>query len=138
MLKKQKRKVVIDTNLWISFVYSGFTSPLSFLLQAENIELAFSEELFVEVTHVLHRPKFSKRIDQRSAVSFLELMREAVVFYTPKKQVRAGSDPKDFFLFSLAIEAKASFIITGDKQLLGLEKYKNIQLINLTDFLKLI
>ncbi|GAC1311374.1 MAG: hypothetical protein NVSMB24_30710 [Mucilaginibacter sp.] len=46
------------------------------------------------------------------------------------------SDPKDHKFPELAVEAGAVCIITGDKDLLVLHPFENIQILSASDFLK--
>ena len=53
-------RLVIDTNLWISFLLSKRLSALDLLFQNSEIKLLFSDELMSEFIDVAHRPKFRK------------------------------------------------------------------------------
>jgi putative PIN family toxin of toxin-antitoxin system len=50
-------KVVIDTNIWISFLIGKALSGLEELL-GEEIQVVVSDEQFKEIISVLKRPKF--------------------------------------------------------------------------------
>ena len=52
-----------------------------------------------------------------------------------KKQVNVCRDPKDNHILALAHEADANFIVTGDKDLLVLENYKETKIVTPADFL---
>jgi len=41
----KKLRVIIDTNLWISFLISKSFTRIDMLIQADKIEILFSEEL---------------------------------------------------------------------------------------------
>jgi len=45
-------------------------------------------------------------------------------------------DPKDNFLLSLAIDGKADYLLTGDKDLLELKQIQQTKIQTLTDFLQ--
>ncbi|WP_339903769.1 putative toxin-antitoxin system toxin component, PIN family [uncultured Cyclobacterium sp.] len=45
-------------------------------------------------------------------------------------------DPKDNFLLNLAIDGKADYLVTGDKDLLILEKLKNTRIITFRSLLE--
>lgn len=57
MPKSKQLKIIIDTNLWISFVISNKSDLLDSLLYSRKIKLLFSEELFVEIERTIHKPK---------------------------------------------------------------------------------
>ncbi len=54
----------------------------------------------------------------------------------PKIVVNACRDPKDNKFLELALASKANFIITGDQDLLVLNPFKNIPILQAVDFLK--
>ena len=43
-------------------------------------------------------------------------------------------DPKDNFLFDMAFQSDATYIVTGDKKLLDMQSINSIELISLTNF----
>lgn len=111
----KKIKVIIDTNLWISFAYNSFHSPLNKLLSEESIEIIGSYELIQELREVLHRPKFRKTISKVKIERLLSLFAQAILLVKPAIKNKVASDPKDDFLFDIAMAAKADYLITGDK-----------------------
>lgn len=52
-------RIIIDTNLWISFLISG-NAKLDALLFSKKVVLIFSEELLSEFVRVAYRPKFNR------------------------------------------------------------------------------
>lgn len=57
VMPKTKDRIIIDTNLWISFLLSKDFSKLDKLLNSENLVLLFSRELLDEFVDVARRPK---------------------------------------------------------------------------------
>jgi uncharacterized protein len=51
-------RIIIDTNLWISFLITKNYSKLDSILFSGNSKLIFSEELLTEFIDVIKRPKF--------------------------------------------------------------------------------
>ncbi len=64
MPKNKPLKIVIDTNLWISFIISNKLSILDSLLYSESIKILFSEELISEIQHTIKKPKLRKYFSQ--------------------------------------------------------------------------
>jgi len=52
-------KVIIDTNLWISFLITKSHSQIDNLLINKKIRIIFSEELLTEFFDVIQRPKLN-------------------------------------------------------------------------------
>lgn len=64
-------KIVIDTNLRISFLISDTFSKIDVLLKEHRIRLLFSPELILEFIDVARRPKFMKLITQNDLKNLL-------------------------------------------------------------------
>ena len=56
-MSKAKDRVIIDTNLWISFLLSKDYTKLDKLFRQQNITLLFSKDLLEEFIEVARRPK---------------------------------------------------------------------------------
>ena len=50
--------------------------------------------------------------------------------------MKLARDANDDFLLSLAKDGKATFLITGDKDLLVLKKINQTKIVSISDFLK--
>lgn len=132
----KSKKVILDTNLWISFL---ITRKLDFLdkLLGKNIHLIFSKELIEEFLEVAQRPKFEKYFSTDDVKYLLRLFREYGKWIEIKSAVNDCRDTKDNFLLNLAIDGKADFLITGDKDLLTLENINQTKIITLAEFTSL-
>lgn len=60
MAKSSTIKIVIDTNLWISFIISNKFVLLDQLLHSNKIRILFSEELIEEIASTIAKPKLKK------------------------------------------------------------------------------
>ena len=54
----------------------------------------------------------------------------------PKLLAAVPRDPDDDMVLECAIEVKAQYIVTGDKDLLVLKTFRDIQIVRASDFLK--
>jgi uncharacterized protein len=128
--------VIVDTNLWISFLIRRDLSSIDSFIEKGKIKLVFSEELLHEFLTVSQRPKFRNYF---SATDIEDLLR---VFDMYGKLIKVTTsvndcrDIKDNFLLNLAIDSKADYLITGDSDLLELRKVGITEIITLKDFLK--
>jgi putative PIN family toxin of toxin-antitoxin system len=136
MEKTAKIRVILDTNILVSWLINPVLADLDNWLYSEKIELAFSAELLQEFVDVTNRPKLRKYFKSRNADDILMLIREHVVFVDVKSIVEACRDPKDNFLLALASDAHAAYLLTGDKDLLVLGKYGNTIITTWADFIK--
>ena len=132
MIKKQK--IIIDTNLWISFLISKNFTFLQYLVETNKIKLLYSNQLILEIDNVVNRPKFKKYFDAESVKLIYDLFKKNGTKIELKTDLQICRDPKDNFLLNLAVDGNADYLITDDKDLLILEKINNTKIITIADF----
>lgn len=135
MVHKAQR-IIIDTNLWISFLISG-NARLGELLFSRKVTLIFSEELVQEFVSVARRPKFVKYFDSKSIEGLLSAIHEVATFINVDTRVNICRDPKDNFLLALALDSSADVLITGDSDLLEIEQIGRTRIMTMTNFLEM-
>ena len=64
-------KIIIDTNIWISFFISKSFNKLREILLNNSIEIIFSVELSEEIKSVINREKFKKEINKENVDEIL-------------------------------------------------------------------
>ena len=133
---KKNIKVIVDTNLWISWLITKRQSRLNLLLSDSSISIISSTEQTEELFEVIKRSKFSKLIPSEIAEEFKIYFIQAVELHKVKLKVKASRDEKDDFLLALAKTANANFLITGDKDLLVIKNFWNTKIITLTDYME--
>jgi len=133
---QKKVKIIIDTNLWISFLITKDFAKLDEILISQKGILIFSKELLDEFIEVARRPKFRRFFSSSDIEELLETIDEFAVFIKVQTKIEVCRDPKDNFLLSLAIDGEADFLLTGDNDLLDLTKFGNTSIINISNFLK--
>lgn len=132
-------KIIIDTNLWISFMLGRKVTTMRSLLTYPTLEIYVCRELLDEFYDVSSREKIRKYIrpeDLDDTLKLIHLYGKYVVIRTQSKsKIR---DEKDLYLLSLADTINANYIVTGDKDLLVLEKHNHTKIITITEFMKLL
>ena len=127
-------RLILDTNLWISFLISSKYEKLDELLFQQKMVLLFSQELLEEFIAVTKRPKIRKYISKDELDDLLETIDEVAEFVSVTSKISKCRDPKDNFLLSLAVDGKADYLLTGDKDLLVLEKMDNTEIKTISEF----
>lgn len=97
--------------------------------------MIFSQELLNEFLEVTLRPKFRRFFSAVDIAQLLETIEEYADFVNVKTEVEVCRDSKDNFLLTLAIDGKADFLLTGDKDLLNLNPFENTTITTIADFL---
>ena len=137
-MPKRIKRVIIDTNLWISFLITNNLNILSELFLFERFQIIFSDELFNEFLDVARRPKFKKYFDEKSVQLLIENISEKLEFIEVASAITICRDLKDNFILALSIDGNADYIVTGDKDLLSLNGFKGKKIISINEFIKII
>jgi len=139
--KKEKtvRKVVLDTNVLISSIlFKGELAGIVDLWKGGKIVPVVSRETFDEFRKVLEYPKFRlakgeiKTIMEEEVLPFFEIVEISAEVSGVCK------DPDDDKFISCALAASADFIVSGDKDLCDITKYKSVKIVRASDLLKII
>jgi len=131
---KQKLRIIIDTNLWISFLLSKRLNFIDILLSNGKVELVFCNELLTELAEVTSRPKLKKYFTIEDWALIFEIIERHAVLIPVVSSVTLCRDTKDNFLLSLAKDARANFLLTGDKDLLVLGTFGSTQIVTISEF----
>ena len=131
-------RVVADTNVLVSAaIAKGNEYPLLKEAKLGHIRLALSLQIIKELKGVLSRPKFGFSNEQvESVVKHIISVSEIIITTSEIDVVRA--DPDDNRIIEAAIDGNADYIVSGDKDLLRLQKFRNIKIIPAAAFLRLI
>lgn len=128
-------KVVLDTNILISAVgFEGKPRTILFLVMQERVKGVISPILLIEFIEVISK-KFPKIIPNLPSIE--AGINESFLIVQPKKSINIARDEDDNRVLEAAVEGNCNFIITGDKDLLELGKYKKIKIITPAQFLDL-
>ena len=130
----EPRRVVIDTNIWISFLIGKRLSGLHRHMDSGQIEVVTCETQLRELAEVLGRPRIRKYIPAEQAEEFLDLLCEAALFVKPEQGPPLCRDPKDDYLLYTAIAARADYLVSGDNDLLSLHSIGCTSIVSFTDF----
>jgi putative PIN family toxin of toxin-antitoxin system len=129
-----KSSIIIDTNLWISFLLTKQYPLLDALFDSDAVQLVFSDKLLNEFVEVVQRPKFHKFFSQKDIQAVLQYIQQHARFVKVHSVVTACRDAKDNFLLALAQDSDADYLITGDKDLLSLNTFGKTKIIPMSVF----
>ena len=129
------KRIIIDTNLWISFLITNDFKKLDQFLDPDKYQIVFSEELFNEFLEVVHREKFNRYFNNLNIKYLIEIINDKVLFVNVFSVVDVCRDVKDNFLLSLAIDGEVDYLITGDNDLLSLKHFEKTSILTINDFI---
>lgn len=129
-------RIVIDTNLWVSFIISKSIQRLDNLLILNSVVILFSEDLLEEIRSTITKPKLKKYFSENAMEEMLSAFENYIVLVDVTSKVKACRYPKDDFLLALAKDGNAHFLISGDRDLLDLNAFGKTKIVTLSDFLQ--
>ena len=135
-MQNKVSRIIIDTNLWISFLITKDFTKLDEIIFSKHGILVFSQELLDEFLEVAKRPKFRRFFSTSDIEEMLETIDEYADFVEVRTKTDVCRDPKDNFLLSLSTDGKADYLLTGDKDLLDLTKFGETTIITISSFLQ--
>ena len=128
-------KVILDCNIWISFLLSRQDCLLKRMLMDMRFDIYICEELLSEIINVARRDKIRKRVSENELQQLLKII-DAFCVKTTISQIAESiiRDPKDLYLLSLAETIDANYIVSGDKDLTDLNQHLKTRIVKLADF----
>ena len=129
-------KVIIDTNLWISFLIGHQTQLVRRMLTDMRFDVYVCARLIEEVIDVATRDKIRKYVTQADIDDLLAIINAFCQFTIIRTEAPATAirDPKDLYLLSLAETIGADYIVSGDADLTDLGQYHQTRIMKLADF----
>ena len=128
-------KIVIGTNVVASAVFFG-GKPRELLekLLLHDFDAYISKEIleeYQETIDYLRRQYPTKKI----SVSLTQIA-FACKMIEPKTKVEVCRDPDDNKFIECAIDSKSLYIVSGDKDLLSIENYHNVEIVTVAAFFR--
>ena len=135
-------KLVLDTTTLVSaFFWKGNEFELFKKIEQGKAQLFISKNIVKEVEDVLNRPKFEgaiKKVNINPNQIIQNIISVSHLVFGPKLNINVCRDPKDNKFLECAVNANVDYIVSGDKDLLSLEYYKNIKIVRTSEILKLL
>lgn len=97
----KNKKIILDTNLLISFLISKKLNLIDKLIESKKITLIFSNELLEEFIDVVSRPKFKKYFSKKDLEKILEYFDQFGELVEVESNIEICRDEKDNFLLKL-------------------------------------
>lgn len=133
-----KKPLVIDTNLLISAMISPNSIIHKVLKKAlENYIIYNSQQTLDEFVEVAKREKFLRFFkDLSKRDEFINFVIQSTKIIEPTHTVTDCRDSKDNMFLEIALTCQAVYLVSGDKDLLTLNPYQNIEIITASEFLE--
>lgn len=131
-------KVVIDTNIFVSGVLVEKGNPslvIKTWKRTQKYQLFITEEITQEILKVMQRLNVNTDI----IGDWDRTIRKNAISIVPTRKIEAiKEDPSDNKFLECAIEARADYIVTGDKHLKKLNEFEGIKIVDPRKFLDIL
>ncbi|RHX83571.1 putative toxin-antitoxin system toxin component, PIN family [Leptospira stimsonii] len=129
-------KVLLDTNIYISAILFG-GKPRIVLeeLISGKVTGYTSDSILTEIKETLEKPKF--KLDKEFiliVISEIESITQRIV-NVPLKDYSGLRDRDDYHILESAMSARVDYLITGDKDLLVLNKIDDLRIVSVEQYL---
>lgn len=131
-----KSRIVIDTNVIVSaLMFSKSTAMQAFTRAKLEGIILMSVDLISELVDVLSRQKFDRYISKETRENFLASLATETELIETNETITLCRNPKDNKFLELAIAGNASYIVTGDKDLLELHLFRGVFILTPADLI---
>jgi putative PIN family toxin of toxin-antitoxin system len=129
-------RFVFDTNVIVSALLLADSSPRKAFDKAlDEGQLLISAPVLLELAEVFSRPKLNKYLLEEERMRFLVALLKESELIEIAEEVTDCRDAKDNKFLELAVSGKATCIVTGDSDLLILNPFRGISILQPTEFL---
>lgn len=131
-----RERVVLDTNVFLSGLFSSTSTPARAVERAVREDrILVSTETLRELAEQLLSPKFDRYVPSERRLALLDRLAPNLEVVEIVQQVRASRDPKDDAFLEVAVNGSADLIVTGDRDLIALHPFRGIDIVRPADHL---
>ena len=132
-------RFVFDTNVLVSGLLFAESKPAqAFFLALRAGTLLTSLAALHELSTVLHRKKFDKYLTNDERDQFLDHYTRSSITIDITETIQLCRDPNDDKFLEIATNGAATYLVTGDPDLLVLHPFRGIPILSPNTFLQTI
>ena len=130
-------KVVIDTSVWLSGIFwRGIPRRILGAWKAGDFEVVVSEGVLAELERKLTEKVAEFGADPGIAEEWITLIGEEAFLVEPRERIQACRDAGDDRFLEAAIAGQAAFVVSGDKDLTDMARFRDVEIVTPREFLK--
>ena len=133
-------RAVLDTNVLISatLVKGGVESRIVRAWQAGQFDLVLSPDILEEIGRAMRYEKLANHrwMLPEEVTSFIRVLAQSAVLVSGTVPIAVCRDPDDDKFLAAAIEGKAPWVVSGDRDLLAVQRHKTVSIVRPTTFLR--
>ena len=137
-------RITFDTNVLVSAFISrdGTCADILDLVSTfEEVRLVLSKEILAEFADVARRDEVRSRLrySEEDVVQFEEAVRDVAEVIEIRSSYRIiKEDPDDDAVLNTALDGKAEYIVSGDRHLTKLKRFKEVRIVKPRAFLGIV
>jgi len=132
-------RAVFDTNVLVSsLIRKGKPRELWDQAVEGRIQLFISDALVDEFLAVIAGPHIARYSDRHTALRFARVLVQIAKAVEPRRLPQVTEDPDDNIVFEAAVACRAGYIVTGDRHLLGLGKFRSARIVRVGEMLTIV
>ncbi len=129
-------KIVLDTNVLVSGIFwGGLPRKIIELAIEKSISLYATESIVREYFRIID--KIGKK-DLSLSNEWKMLLLDLITIIESNESIKICRDPYDDMFIECAVSCGASYILSGDDDLLSLEKFNEIEIVTAKSYLAII
>ena|SRR3989338_1678996 len=134
-------RVVIDTVVFVRSLINPHSRSGQIVFSHNKLyELYVSEPVIKEILEVLQRPELTSKFNSLKKMNYKKIL--IILSHAQAVEIskipEVSRDPKDNIFIATSIEAKTDYLVSEDRDLLDLKKYRGIKIINTKKFLQIL
>ena len=126
-------RVVLDTNVLVAatVIAGGQEARILRAWRAGAFDLVVSPAILEEIGRVLTEARLRRRrwMTDDEVAALLESLAQESILVSGRVLVQVSRDPADDKFLAAAVEGRADYVVTGDRDLLDLETYRGVRVI---------
>jgi uncharacterized protein len=132
-------RVVVDTNILIRALIKpqGTVGPVLSRLRNDEYILVYSAPMFDELVEKLALPRIRHKyhLEKAQIEALIALIALRGVLVIPDRKIKVCRDPDDDMFTDAALAGGAEYVVTGDTDLLTLERFETVRFVTPRTFL---
>ncbi len=132
---------MLDTNVVASaLLWSGGPGRLLLAGREQRVQLFTSRPLLAELTEILGRRKFGKKIaaSELTVDQLVDRYAELAALVRPVAVAGIAPDPDDDVVIGTALAANVELIVTGDRGLLTVAEHQGVRFVGVAEAVQLV
>ena len=130
-------RIVVDTNVLVSAIlFGGRPAELIRMILLHVVAAVATQEIIEEYQSTIDY--LLRKYDGREVNIPLDIICSAMEIIPAQSRGKVCRDPDDDKFISCAMDGRCYYIVSGDKDLLTLKRYRGVRIVTVSEFFELL